>query len=319
MKRFSLVIILLYPMCLLAQSNFKPGYILNNSNDKIRGYVRYSGKQVNPERVEFKAESNAKSSLFSLSDCAGFGVVNGSAYERAVVDISMNNVNVNRVKEIRDTAKQGGKKPLLRDSVFLKILQRGEHITLFSYTDQLKTRYYIKNSEGPEPVELILNVYSDLGTIVKERTYLRQLLLQMQKYIPDLSLSDANINGVRYAEDDLIEVVSKINNQSYTKPVFKSTSFFAGAGINQTSSSYSGAHVLAGPAAVSKSSAQPMILLGVDVPANPEVGKLVYRFDLQMLMSEDEVSNESDSQSSTSTTHSFSQTNLFLIPQVIYN
>ena len=321
MKRALPIIILLsLPLCLLAQSKFKMGYLLNNSNDTLKGYVRYSAKQINPDRVEFKAESNALSKVLTISDCAGFGVVNGSSFKRAVVNISMNNTNVNRLVEIRDTAKLGGKNNLLaRDSVFLKILQEGVNITLFSYTDKLKTRFYMQNKEEAEPVELIMNVYSDLGTIVKERTYLRQLLLQMQKYIPNLSLSDANINGVQYAEDDLIEVVSKINNQSYTKPVFKSVSFFAGAGINMTSASYTGAHVLAGPAATSKSSTQPMFLLGMDVPANPEVGRLVYRFDLQMLMSHDAVSTEEDTQSSTSTTHSFSQTNVFLVPQVLYN
>lgn len=321
MKRFlPIVALLLFPFCLSAQSKFRMGYILNNSNDTLKGYIRYPAKQINPNRVEFKAESSAESRILTMSDCAGFGVVNGSSFKRAVVDISMNNTNVNRLFEIRDTAKLGTKSNLVvKESVFLKILQRGENIALFSYTDKLKTRFYIQNKVEAEPVELIMNVYSDLGTIVKERTYLRQLLLQMQKYIPNLSLSDANINGVQYAEDDLIEVVSKINNQSYTKPVFQSISFFAGAGINMTSASYNGSHVLAGPAATSKSSTQPMILLGVDVPANPEVGRLIYRFDLQMLMSQDAVSTESDTQSSTSTTHSFNQINVFLVPQVICN
>ena len=320
MKRLSLFLVLMFPIYLMAQSNFKMGYVLNNANDTLKGYVYYTGKQINPEYVEFKTEKKGESRRLPLSECAGFGVDNGPSYQRDVVNISMNSINLNTLIEVRDTSRKSEQvNAYRRDSVLLLVLQRGPNISLFSYTDKLKTRFYIQNREESEPVELILNLYSDLGTIVTKRTYLRQLLVQMQKYIPDLSMADANINGARYAEGDILEIVSKINNQPYTNRVVKSISFFMGAGLNQTRASYSGSHPLAGPTAVSKTFAVPMIVLGFDVPSNPEVGRLMYRFDLSGFMSKNEVSTEPGAQSSTSTTHSFNQTNISLTPQLFYN
>jgi hypothetical protein len=278
--------------------------------------VSFKNTQTNPEYVLFKDTEQAEQHRYSGADCASFGVKNSDSYEYAVVNISMNTVNINRVRERSGTSADTVLSR--RAGVFLKILQRGESVALFSYTDKLKTRYYLQDREQSVPVELVMNLYSDLGNIVVERIYLRQLLLQMRKHIPGLSMRDENINRTQYTEGDLLEVVSKINAQHYEKHALKSLKFFAGIGVNQSSIKYTGGHVLAKSAAVSKASISPLLVLGIDVPFNPDVGRLLFRVDLSLLRSKNEISSETSFQSYTITSHAFNQTSIALCPQVRY-
>jgi hypothetical protein len=67
--------------------------------------------------------------------------------------------------------------------VFLELIATGDHISLYSYTDAIKTRYFVKENQL-QPFELIYQEYYDeTGTnVLTSKQYQQQLGNLAEKY-----------------------------------------------------------------------------------------------------------------------------------------
>jgi hypothetical protein len=320
MKRSLLYLMLVIPALSFAQSNFQKGYIISNSKDTLRGYINYKERIGNPSSVVFKSTLNAQPQTFTVVNSGGYGVDQQETYQRYIVNISSSTANASNLHQGLDSS-------YVRDTVFLKVLQSGKKLTLFSFADEIKTRYYLQEQGTNEPYELLNHVflgdvYKDGFTvegIVTQKRYTRQMRIVMDKYDTGSQKDKDNLRYLDYGSRDLIKTVALINEQQMVKSTRSHIRFFAGGGLNIGHGYYSGSVELANNAAVTKRSYLPMITTGIDIFGNPAIGKLVYRIELSVSMAKGDITTTTSTDARARLGHSFDQFTAALTPQVIYN
>jgi hypothetical protein len=207
--RMLLCFMFLLPACSFAQSYF-PGYAVKNNGDTLKGYINYKRWEYNPKVIEFKPEADMQARKLSFNDISYFSIDIGYPldFKKYAGTISMDDINVNNVTTLRDTSYK-------IDTVFLKILRKGKNITLFSYDDALKTRFFVADGQS-DPVELVYRLYlkndeHDGNNTINEETYKKQLVALAEKYDKMSDALRVDINHANYAEMYLVPITNKIN------------------------------------------------------------------------------------------------------------
>ncbi|HEX3386241.1 MAG TPA: hypothetical protein VHS53_13670, partial [Mucilaginibacter sp.] len=170
-----------------AQSNYKPGYVIDLKGDTIKGFIDYREWSICPDTIKFKKAATDESSLYGVNEIGYFNVDGVDEYRKFTVTISNSEIDPNKLEYLKDTT-------LRTATVFLRVLQQGGKVTLYSYTDKLKTRYYIGEGSNVTPKELIYQTYLDphyddpsnsggrTSRTITENTFRRQLNAVALKY-----------------------------------------------------------------------------------------------------------------------------------------
>ena len=315
MKLFIKVLVLsfLVPLSAFAQSNYKPGYVINLKGDTLRGFIDYQEWDANPDAINFKtAITDRDSKKYGTNDIDYFSVDKLESYRRYTGRISTDAVNDVSPSE-RDTG--------YRDAtVFLKVLEKGDRLALYSYKDNIKYRYFLGDSPDYNPNELVFRV-TKWGS---ENTYQKQLGAAAYKYNELNDNMMVYINHTEYSGDDIQKVVRRINHTTeaeYEKNHYDgpSLNFFVGAGvnINTTSPSSVGAFYAAGGR--SYTSYEPAVMLGLNLFANPATRKLQFRLELSLNQSDFKSLYTSKVSPYEPTAASYDETALSASLQIIYN
>ena len=317
---FAILAFSLFPFISFSQSNFQPGYIVNNQGDTLKGYIDYKERNVNPVKVVFKPQLDRSSQVFTINDCAAYGVHQFETFQRFVVNISESRENNGNLSHGLDTS-------VRRDTVFLKVLQSGENVILYAYQDVVKKRFYMLDKYNKTPEELKRNIYIRDGNrpvVVTDNQFVRQLQDIKRRNNTNKALDEGKWMDIRYLESDLTQVAAEINEQEIVKAGLAATRFFIGGGLNVSKAKYSGENALAGDGAVNKTSYLPFLTVGIDMFANPAIKKIIYRAELSFLMGKYEMLNAINVGSgknggSINAEHVFDQYTAQLTPQVIFN
>jgi hypothetical protein len=297
-----------------AQSNYKPGYLVNTKGDTTRGFINYREWDNNPESIDFKttlADNNKQK--IAPADVAGFSITGLTTYQTYSGRVSTDESNGNRVANSRDTS-------FIITDIFLKVLQKGKNATLYSYQDQIKTRYFISEDAQP-PKELIYHLYYAAGQngTITESTYKKQLSVIAGKH----NLLDDKLNlyiqRSEYSYSNILSVVSKLNDMKVAKEdnVITANYFYAGIGVNITSFTTDGEYKKAGGKPYT--SIMPMLLAGVNVYANPNTQNLAFRFELGIGANRYESNYKNQVLPYNDVVFHFTQLSASLTPQVLYN
>jgi hypothetical protein len=219
------------PFISLAQSNYKPGYVVKLNGDTVKGYIDYQTWNKNPKAINFKTglDSGTMVNSFSTANILSFTITGADRYTRFVTKISEDAVNGFTVSTVLNTKE---------DTVFLKILNSGKYVTLYGYTDKTKTRYFIAEKNAP-PVELGLHLYADPnapGETKRSETYKRQLEGYAVTYQPQDKFLLPEIEAAEYTEDDLTKIVFEINGSDKSSTYVSAAKYkyrpVAGLGTN---------------------------------------------------------------------------------------
>lgn len=302
-----------------AQTNYKQGFVITNNGETINGFINYREWYSNPDNISFKITLNDKVQAYHPTDISYFEITGIEQYQSAMVAISMGKTDIQTVgNEIDTTSKT--------DQVFLKIVQKGANVSLLSYTDAIKTRFYVTdNKTGGAPQELKYQPYLDRDSpsLKKKNVYYAQLIELANKYRQDDARAVIDrIVVLDYNESEILKIINLINNDT-SAPVKKSNahaySMYAGIGLNASQVTRQG-NPPTGTTDIEKSSYLPELVFGVDVPFNPNTGRLVFRAELVLEMIKANISNYDVEYSSTTVrTYSFTQTSASLRPQLVYN
>ncbi|WP_121808075.1 hypothetical protein [Mucilaginibacter kameinonensis] len=302
-----------------AQTNYKQGFVITSNGEPINGFINYREWYSNPDNISFKKTLDGKVQNYHPTDISYFEIAGIEQYQSAMVAISMGKTDIQTVgNEIDTTSKT--------DQVFLKIVQKGANVSLLSYTDAIKTRFYVTdNKTGIAPQELKYQPYLDRDSpsLKKKNIYYAQLIELANKYRQDNARAVIDrIVILNYNEDEILKVINLINNDN-TATVKKSNahaySLYAGVGLNASRVTRQG-NPPTGTTDLQKSSYLPELIFGVDVPFNPNTGRLIFRTELVLEMIKARVSNYDVEYSSTTIrTYSFTQTSASLRPQLVYN
>lgn len=315
MKTLNLLLsAVLFPMLCLAQSNYKPGQVVNLKGDTLKGFVDYREWSKNPESFRFKLSENDNNyQTFNTKTATAFGIKNGENYNRFVVNISLS-------KETPDEHQRGPDKSFKSDTVFLRLIAAGNQVNLYSYNDKIKNRFYIQKHNG-QPDELLNSNYYDTvenNKIVNETEYRLQLQRLAATVIPGNAAILNTIVHASYFEPDLIKITDQLNGSSANKMASKSGSrFFAGLGVNIPSIKYTGDTRLTN--AANKSDIMPKIDIGVDYMPNVNVGQFIIRCSLALTGASYNLTATDDNTYQNTYLRKFKQYTASLKPEFIYN
>jgi hypothetical protein len=304
----------------IAQTNYKPGFIVTAKGETVNGYINYREWNYNPGNIGFKKTLSDKAQTFGPTDVSYFELTGLEAYKAALVAVSMARIDMQTMKDEFDTT-------TVTKDVFLKLIKKGDNVSLFSYSDQVKTRYYVNDNKSQNgPTELLYQAYMDPQTLtVKTKNlYNLQLIELAKKYRPESFDVQDHIVKTSFKERELKRVIAELNNESPdnkedasgAKTVLR---FFAGSGVNVTNLNYSGPPP-AGSTGSSKTSYFPKFTIGFDAPFNPNVGRLLFRTELSFTITNGEMERKTIQPTVvTTSTYKPKQQTISVKPQLIYN
>ncbi|WP_242919575.1 hypothetical protein [Pontibacter liquoris] len=318
--------IFLLPLLAAAQSNFRPGLVVTTQGDTLRGYIDYREWRNSPETITFRTTPDAGTAQQLTPENSRYLEVSGlEAYQQYHGPISMDQIQYNHLTVGPDTSR-------LTATVFMKVVSTGKNLRLLSYTDNIKTRFFLAERPQGQVYELGYRKYfvnTNQGRKVNTlNLYAGQLVLAAAKYGPVSEELKQQIFGADYSTAALAAVVAAINGAQ--KPVSEkagsrpsSLRFFVGAGLTASNARFKGAEVMAasgGP----QTTLAPTLILGFDKFANPNTRRLFFRAELSYTAPShfDFYAREHRYGSTLSYydhNYSFSQQTLSASPQVMYH
>ncbi|HEY4324230.1 MAG TPA: hypothetical protein VGN20_09590 [Mucilaginibacter sp.] len=312
------------PLFSVAQGNYKPGFVISVKGDTLKGYIDLREWGSNPTNINFKSSLDKSApEKFTVSNISYLEVTKVIAYKQFITSISLDETNIQKVPDHRDTSSRMG-------NVFLKVEQLGKNVTLYSYTDDIKTRFYIYDIQVSHLSELTYRIYfvpnnrNNVSTVSQD-AYKQQLLMIAQKFDTyNDNLKDL-LEKANYDDEDLKLICRKINNTSdreeeaskIKKPFVR---FFADAAVGFNTINRTGTFPLYN-SAPSHSSITPKISAGINFYPSPQVGRTVIRIEAAYMSVNYETSGNLDYQynSDLISNFSFVQHNFSLTPQFQHN
>jgi hypothetical protein len=205
---------------LFSQENFKKIIVINNEGDSIHGFIKDLGWLRNPETftVYHSLESDEKN-IMSTENTKGVIIEGRDMYKRYNVTMSMDE----RLETLMNIGIDSTK---ITKTVFLSVLVEGCNVNLYSYTDEIKTRYFFTDQNTTTPKELIYKVFltNEHQDIKNQRTYLGQLAYLANYYSPGSKDLKNKIRNAPYLAIKLIEIFTLINGGNNSVCLLKTSS-----------------------------------------------------------------------------------------------
>lgn len=211
MKRlFFATILLLLSATLSAQKFFYPGYIVRNTGDTIAGFIEYKGWAFNPDKIIYKKDSAGNNeNTFTVKDLLGFGIPGIDRYEKYNCNISMDIIDIGNLRT-------GPSNESVTKEVFLRAISINPELKLYVLRDNIKERYYFKETGDSLPQELVYKIYyqhKNESSIIKIETYKNQIQTLLQKYSANTKYIGA-LNYLPYDLTPILNILSRINSGS---------------------------------------------------------------------------------------------------------
>lgn len=320
MKKLLSGLFVALPFLAFSQANYQPGYIVTNEGDTIKGLIDYKERSLNPTRITFKSNEQDPATVYDLTNTRAYGINSQERYRRYKVRMSQSKEQLSQLSIGPDTTTK-------METAFLKVLVDGGPVTLYSYNDANKKRFYVQDAGNPMPEELRLVKYlqpDNPKVVVIDNRYLRQLAQLDSRLRTDGTFSEQRWRNVRYLEADLSAAVAKMNGTEGVAIGKKPMRFFVGAALSASTAKYVGDSYYAGSDSKNKVSYSPSLSVGVDLFANSAIKKLIFRAELGISSNKYDITNVISNigkvSSEVSTyTHTFNEVAVQLSPQVIYN
>jgi hypothetical protein len=211
-------LLILLPFQAGAQANYKKGLVVTEQGDTLKGFINDRDWIENPDKIYFKeALENTVDKKFDINNSSFFRIDGEDAYQRFSVSMSLDEITYSKIHTGADTSKAN-------KTVFLKILVDGCNVNLYSYTDEIKARYYFWDKSTEIPVELSYRVFyykppnlgNDMQKIITLKNYIGQLNSLASKLGMNTKELLRKINAAPYQKKELSEIVVLINGNDAT-------------------------------------------------------------------------------------------------------
>jgi hypothetical protein len=163
---------------LVAQGNYRPGFVIENNGDTLKGSIDYKRWDRSPTKIGFKSVIQSK--FYTPLDIKSFTVAN-EIYISAIVDVDR---SPHKITELDNSPH-----PVYAvDTVFLQSLIQGEKSLLHLKDENAKNHFYIVDNGSFVP--LVYKQYTtetkESSKAVTENMAYRGVLALYLKNVPDL-------------------------------------------------------------------------------------------------------------------------------------
>jgi hypothetical protein len=279
MKRtLSVVVLLFCSVLLFAQSSiYKPGLVVDNKGDTLKGWIDYGNWLHSPRKINFKTESsNTLVVKYTTGDLSYFEITGLDAYKKAIVTKDMRPVAVTDITpETMDSTET--------DTVFLRALVKGMKYSLYEFID-FKEHYYLQESDK-EPMELSYKLYMEVAAAQVEELFIFRDQLKEIAAKNNLPSLQWDIDHARYTEKKLSRIVLALNGSGpaevYGTAGEKGKTklqVFGSAGMNYNLLNMSGDFPLVGMNF--KVGIAPVFVAGVDFPNSRNFNDFTFRLEV---------------------------------------
>jgi hypothetical protein len=230
-----LVLSLILHFSVLAQTNYKEGFVVKSTGDTLRGYINYREWDKTPDYIEFKASLTDKvpAKIFPVT-LRAFEINGLDSYITYIGMVSMDkNIFPDLPTSFDDSVTQ--------DTVFMQVIYQGIPLSLLEQSDKLKTRLFVREN-NEQPIELQFHeYYVDNRATNSVKSFADVLKPLAQKYNPQNSNLEQAIDRTIFRESDLQQIIKLINNDKSKQHSGSTNSrFFAGVVINQATTQFKG-------------------------------------------------------------------------------
>ena len=314
MKYIFIYLLAFSPFIVLAQSNYHKGLFIDNNNQEHSGYIDYREWEENPKFIYFKnAFDDKDGKKIYPAAIKSFSIEGLEEYHTYAGDITLNRTRFpDLAKKPNNTTK--------KNVVFLKQITSGQYLTLYTYTDSLKTRYFIQEKQE-QPFELLYQkIYDEAGTsILTLKTYVGQLNDLASKYASVNSKLVSSIETTDYGSQ-IEKIVNVINgkNEVVAKPHPAYARYFLGLGLTLNATHFTGDDAFAN--GQKPTTIAPTFNAGIDLFINPNIQKVVFRTELSFSYNNPTfIASGLSGGAVVTNTYTFKQYNLSITPQLIFN
>ncbi|WP_158825992.1 hypothetical protein [Mucilaginibacter lacusdianchii] len=315
MKRIllTLLVTVAFVFGALAQSNYKPGYVVKANGDTLKGYINYKEWRTSPKFIDFKpALSQPEVSRFLPAMLRSFEVKNMDKYITYTGSLSADKNDLPDLPNYLDTTTR-------QDTVFMEVVYQGTPLSLLSHQDDVKRRLFVKE-ESEIPKELKYYQYIQTGldgrsNIQVVNAYRTSLLRLAQKYnSANFQEITKPVRFISYTESDVSKILKLINNdKSETGTGNFGSRLFAGAAFAHIVTQFDGTNRFANQPYTTNF---PRISAGVDLLFNKHTQKNYIRAELSFIsISPSFYSSNQDSKAD----YYFSQKTITFTPQLVYS
>jgi len=288
MKSLFAILFSLFAILCFGQKNFQEGFIVTTAGDTLRGFINYPEREKNPVSVEFKQSlQNSSSQTYTVKDTRFFEITGLEQYIRCTCNISLDNRgDINKLSDFMDTANK-------TETILLRKIASGNNVQLFSYVDEIKTRFYIQADNATIPKELIFRMYLDLengARVIERPDYKNQLKQYATTFNINPSSFQQKLEKAKYNVADLRALVNLINNNTESnadaEKKFRSIRFFINAGLNRASFQFTGSKDFGANSFSFSTSNLPVFAIGFDGFFNPKIGRAFMRQELSFMINQ---------------------------------
>ncbi|MFC2109264.1 tRNA modification GTPase [Bacteroidota bacterium] len=198
-KIATFVLILIFAVKGYSQSTFVKGYYIDNSNNKIEGFIKNYDWLNNPTEIKFKLYENSEEKILTVESVKEFTLLNISKYIRY-------NGNMDRSTNNLDELDYSRQPIFKKEKLFLKVVLEGK-ANLYSYEDEGLNRYFF-SKEKSEIAPLICKSYLTENNQLTHNNEFRQQLLNSLKCE---SISTNQLKQLKYRQSELLRLFIKYN------------------------------------------------------------------------------------------------------------
>src|SRR5688572_9272760 len=146
MKQILPFLLLLTSVTVFSQDLYKPGYFIDNLNNKTTCLIEDIAWKNSPVEFDFKRNDDAESNTGYIIAIKEFGVDGSYIFRRFEVNIDLSSNYIERMNEVKGPQWK-------KETLFLRVLIEGP-LNLYQYEDGDGVKYFYSNGDHTQPEQL---------------------------------------------------------------------------------------------------------------------------------------------------------------------
>ena len=184
----------------MAQNRYKEGYYLNNSGEKVSGFIKNVDWKSSPSSIDFRTSLEGDSKTIRLNQMSGFTINGQVTYLKKTFELDVKSEKLNSLNF--------SKEPEFETKTALLELLVDAPTSLLYYENEGTRKFFY--SKGSGEIEALVYVRYLVGTNVTSNDRFKQQLANEFNGCSELSYTD--FENLTYKQNSLIKLFEQYNS-----------------------------------------------------------------------------------------------------------